>query len=84
MKLLRAGDEHNHDFAGLKAALDEHMAQKAAPGDFVIRCHFEIAQQAADIDDDAVGNFVLARLVEHLLKHITQRSFVEFGSNAFV
>ena len=30
-------------FAGLKAALDEHMAQKAAPGDLVIRCHFEIA-----------------------------------------
>lgn len=41
------------------------MAQKAAPGDLVIRCHFEIAQQAADIDDDAVGNFVFRHAAVH-------------------
>ncbi|MFR8209127.1 hypothetical protein [Hominenteromicrobium sp.] len=41
------------------------MAQKATPGNFVIRCHFEIAQQAADIDDDAVGYFVFRHAAVH-------------------
>ena len=44
------------------------MAQKAAPGDLVIRCHFEIAQQAAEYIRRAEGEvdaLVPTRYCEH-------------------
>jgi len=60
-----AGDEHHHDLVRRKAALDEHMAQEAAPGHFVVGGHLEIGQQAADIHNDAVRGLVLRHAAVH-------------------
>ena len=55
--------EHDHDLPAAKPALDEHVAQRAAPGVLIVGLNLEAAQQAADGDDDAVGGLILDHAV---------------------
>lgn len=77
----RAGHEHDHDLAGLEAALDEHMAQKAAPCHLVVRRHFEIDEQLSNVDDDAVGGFVLRHAAVHR-DDVVRAALVDAGDDA--
>lgn len=58
-------NQHHHDFTACKAALYEHVAQKAAPGALIIGGELEILQQAADGDNDRIRFLIFDQAAVH-------------------
>ena len=77
----RAGHERDHDLVRRKAALYEHVPQKAAAGHLVIRCHFEVREQLADVHDDLIRGFVLGHAAVHG-DDVVRAALVDAGDDA--